>query len=97
MRIALFSGNYNYVREGANQALNRLVGRGLEKGHQFRIYSPVTNTPAFEPVGELVPVPSFPIPMRSEFRLATGLPRHIRDDERGYDVVSRKLHCERGH
>ena len=27
MRIALFSGNYNYVREGANQALNRLVGR----------------------------------------------------------------------
>ncbi len=26
LRIALFSGNYNYVRDGANQALNRLVG-----------------------------------------------------------------------
>jgi hypothetical protein len=24
-RIALFSGNYNYLRDGANQALNRLV------------------------------------------------------------------------
>ena len=26
LRVALFSGNYNYVRDGANQALNRLVG-----------------------------------------------------------------------
>lgn len=84
MRIALFSGNYNYVREGANQALNRLVARGLERGHEFRIYSPVTDTPAFEPVGELVPVPSIPIPMRSEFRLATGLPRRVRNDVRRF-------------
>ena len=80
MRIALFTGNYNYVREGANQALNRLVARGLEKGHAFRIYSPVTETPAFEPVGDLVPVPSIALPVRSEFRLAPGLPRRIRKD-----------------
>jgi phosphatidylinositol alpha 1,6-mannosyltransferase len=80
MRIALFSGNYNYVREGANQALNRLVGGGLERGHAFRIYSPVTNTPAFEPAGDLVPVPSIALPVRSEFRLAPGLPRQIRED-----------------
>ena len=26
LRVALFSGNYNYVRDGANQALNRFVG-----------------------------------------------------------------------
>jgi hypothetical protein len=26
LRIALYSGNYNYVRDGANQALNRLAG-----------------------------------------------------------------------
>ena len=84
MRVALFSGNYNYVREGANQALNRLVGRGLEKGHEFRIYSPVTDTPAFEPVGDLVPVPSIPIPLRSEFRLAMGLPSRVRDDVRRF-------------
>ena len=80
MRIALFSGNYNYVREGANQALNRLVARGLEKGHTFRIYSPVTDTPAFEPAGDLVPVPSVALPVRSEFRLAPGLPRRVRED-----------------
>ncbi len=81
MRVALFSGNYNYLREGANQALNRLV-RFLEEeeGHSVRVYSPVTDTPAFKPAGTLVPVPSIALPVRSEFRLALGLPRAIRDD-----------------
>jgi phosphatidylinositol alpha 1,6-mannosyltransferase len=80
MRIALFSGNYNYVREGANQALNRLVGYLEQAGHQVRVYSPVTDTPAFEPVGTLIPVPSVALPVRSEFRLALGLPRRLRKD-----------------
>ena len=81
MRVALFSGNYNYLREGANQALNRLVGHlEADGGHEVRVYSPVTDTPAFEPAGTLVPVPSIALPVRSEFRLALGLPRAIRDD-----------------
>jgi phosphatidylinositol alpha 1,6-mannosyltransferase len=81
VRIALFSGNYNYVREGANQALDRLV-RYLEDdgGNVVRIYSPVTATPAFEPAGTLVPVPSVALPVRSEFRLGLGLSRRLRDD-----------------
>ena len=54
LRIALFSGNYNYVRDGANQALNRLVGWLLEHGAAVRVYSPTTKTPAFEPAGDLV-------------------------------------------
>ena len=81
MRIALFSGNYNYLREGANQALNRLVGYlEAEGGHQVRVYSPVTDTPAFEPVGTLIPVSSVRLPVRGEFQLALGLPRAIRAD-----------------
>ena len=84
MRIALFSGNYNYVREGANQALNRLVRFCEDKGHQVRVYSPVTETPAFEPEGELVPVPSVRLPVRGEFRLALGLAQHLRDDIRRF-------------
>lgn len=84
MRIGLFSGNYNYVREGANQALNRLVAQGERKGHKFRVYSPVTETPAFEPSGDLVPVPSIALPVRNEFRLAPGLPAKIRDDVRAF-------------
>jgi glycosyltransferase involved in cell wall biosynthesis len=84
MRIALFSGNYNYIREGANQALNRLVRYAEDRGHRVRVYSPVTDTPAFEPEGELVPVPSVALPIRTEFRLALRLPRAIRGDIRRF-------------
>lgn len=80
MRVALFSGNYNYLREGANQALNRLVAYAEQNGVKYRVYSPVTDTPAFEPTGDLVAVPSIPLPGRSEFRLAPGLPLAIRED-----------------
>jgi phosphatidylinositol alpha 1,6-mannosyltransferase len=80
LRIALFSGNYNYVRDGANQALNRLVDYLLRQGAAVRVYAPTTDTPAFEPAGDLVSVPSLPIPGRGEYRIALGLPAHIRDD-----------------
>ena len=78
LRIALFSGNYNYVRDGANQALNRLVGYGLGQGASFRIYSPTIAEPAFPPTGDLVDVPAMPLPGgRGEYRLARGLPNHV--------------------
>jgi len=80
LRIALFSGNYNYVRDGANQALNRLVGFLLRQGVQVRVYAPTTDTPAFEPTGDLVSVPSFPIPLRSEYRVPSALSARIRRD-----------------
>jgi len=81
MRIALFSGNYNYLKEGANQALNKLAGYlEAQEGCEVRAYSPVTDTPAFEPAGTLVPVKSITLPMRNEFRLALGLPSEIRRD-----------------
>jgi phosphatidylinositol alpha 1,6-mannosyltransferase len=90
VRIALFSGNYNYLREGANQALNKLVSH-LEgqAGCTVRVDSPVTDTPAFEPAGTLIPVPSIALPIRSEFRLCLGLPRAIRADIRGFrpDII----------
>ena len=69
LRIALFSGNYNYVRDGANQALNRLVAYLLRQGAHVRVYSPVVDDPAFPPTGDLVDVPSFPIPGRDEYRV----------------------------
>lgn len=84
LRVALFSGNYNYVREGANQALNRLVEHLLARGAAVRVYSPTTDTPAFEPAGDLISVPSIALPHRSEFRIALGLPRSIRQDIRSF-------------
>ncbi len=80
LRVALFSGNYNYVRDGANQALNRLVGFLLKQGAHVRIYSPTVAKPAFPATGDLVSVPSFPIPFRSEYRFAFRLPMRVRRD-----------------
>ncbi|MFV3456566.1 hypothetical protein ACNJD1_21105, partial [Mycobacterium tuberculosis] len=48
-RIALFSGNYNYVRDGANRALNRLVDVLERRGARVRVYSPTARVPAFAP------------------------------------------------
>ena len=80
IRVALFSGNYNYVRDGANQALNRLVGYLLRQGVQVRVYSPTTDTPAFEPTGDLVSIKSVPVPGREEYRLGLGLGAEVRRD-----------------
>lgn len=81
LRVALFSGNYNYVKDGANQALNLLVGHLLSKGVQVRVYSPTTDTPAFEPTGDLVSVPALPMPGgRGEYRFALGLTPKTRAD-----------------
>lgn len=81
LRIALFSGNYNYVRDGANQALNRLVGYLLRQGAQVRVYSPVVENPAFPPTGDLVGLPSLAMPFgRGEYRFPTGLSPRVRRD-----------------
>jgi len=85
LRIALFSGNYNYVRDGANQALNRLVGFLLRQGAQVRVYSPTVEHPAFPPTGDLVSVPSIAIPGRPEYRLAYRLPDSVRRDLAAFD------------
>jgi len=78
--VALFSGNYNYVRDGANQALNRLAGYLLRQGVKLRVYSPTVEHPAFPPTGDLVDVPAIPIPGRSEYRLPVSLSASVRRD-----------------
>ena len=81
LRVALFSGNFNYTRDGSNQALNRLVSH-LENacGCEVRIYSPTNRTPAFAPAGQLISAPSISIPTRPDYRLALGLTPRIRAD-----------------
>ena len=80
LRVALFSGNYNYVRDGANQALNRLVGYLLRQGVQVRVYSPTVDNPAFPATGDVVDIPAVPIPGRSEYRLPLALPAYVKRD-----------------
>jgi len=85
LRVALFSGNYNYVRDGANQALNRLVGYLLRQGVQVRIYSPTVAEPAFPATGDVVSLPAVPIPGRSEYRMPLALSAAARRDLAAFD------------
>lgn len=80
LRIALFSGNYNMTVDGANKALNRLVGYLLGKGAAVRVYSPTIANPDFAPTGDLVSVPSMAIPGRSEYRIPLHLSGRVRED-----------------
>src|SRR6186997_3350582 len=80
LRVALFSGNYNYVRDGANQALNRLADFLLRNGAAVRVYAPVVENPDFEPTGDLVPVPSIPVPLRGEYQLPLRLSAKVKRD-----------------
>jgi glycosyltransferase involved in cell wall biosynthesis len=84
LRVALFSGNYNYVRDGANQALNRLVGYLLRNGAAVRVYSPVVAQPAFEPTGDLINLPSLALPGRGEYRLPLLLGPNARRDLKAF-------------
>lgn len=85
LRVALFSGNYNYVRDGANQALNRLVEYLLRQGVKVRVYSPTVKNPAFPATGDLVDIPAIPIPGRSEYRLPISLAARVRRDLRQFN------------
>jgi glycosyltransferase involved in cell wall biosynthesis len=73
LRVALISGNYNMVRDGPTQALGRLVRHLLDEGAQVRIFCPTVTNPQVDQPGEIVPIPSFPIPGRSEYRVPLGL------------------------
>jgi phosphatidylinositol alpha 1,6-mannosyltransferase len=85
LRVAIFTGNYNYVRDGANQALNRLVAYLLRQGAAVRIYSPTVKEPAFPPTGELVHIPSLPVPARAEYHFPIGLPARAKRDIKRFD------------
>jgi glycosyltransferase involved in cell wall biosynthesis len=81
LRVALFSGNYNYVMDGPVRALNKLVDRLEELGHAVVVFAPTTRTPAFKHSGRLVSAPSVPLPgSRREYRFTLGLTPALKSD-----------------
>lgn len=78
LRVALFSGNYNYITDGANKALNRLVGYLEDNGIPVLVFSPTGKEPAFDYRGTVVSVPSISIPGRAEYRLGMGLSKRLK-------------------
>ena len=84
LRIALFTGNYNYVRDGATQALNRLVEYLLRQGAAVRVYAPTVDEPALPPMGEIVHIPATGFPGRPEYKFPLGIPPRVRRDVRAF-------------
>src|SRR5262249_35129532 len=74
LRVALFTGNYNMIRDGVSLILNRLVSFLEAQGVEVLVLSPTIDRPAFAPQGTLLSVPSIPVPLRPEYRITLGLP-----------------------
>jgi len=79
LRVALISGNYNMVRDGPTQALGRLVRHLLDHGAEVRIFAPTVANPQVNQPGTIVPLPSFAIPGRGEYRIPIGLVGEARE------------------
>lgn len=78
-RIALFTGNYNHIRDGVSLTLNRMVSFLEEKGIAVKIFGPTIDEPVFPPNGEFVSVPSVPMSgTRSEYRITTKFPSEVK-------------------
>ncbi len=80
LRIALFSGNYNYVMDGPVRALNKLVAHLETRGHKVLVFAPTIKNPAFDHSGTLISVPSIALPgSRSEYRLGLGVHGKVKE------------------
>lgn len=74
LRVAIFTGNYNHIRDGVSLTLNRLVDFLERKGIPVIVFGPTVDEPALEHNGKLVSVPSVPMPGRPEYRVTVGFP-----------------------
>ncbi|HUF88244.1 MAG TPA: glycosyltransferase family 1 protein [Thermohalobaculum sp.] len=79
LRVALVSGNYNYIMDGAARAQNMLVAHLIKRGHEVLVFAPTLPEPAFQHAGTVIAVPSVALPgKRGEYRLGLGLGRAAR-------------------
>jgi glycosyltransferase involved in cell wall biosynthesis len=77
LRVAIFTGNYNYIRDGAALTLNRLVKYLEEQNIPVLVFAPEVDEPAFKHNGTMVGTPSIPmlVPGRDEYRIAYRFPK----------------------
>src|SRR5688572_2485544 len=77
-RVALFTGNYNYVIDGVALTMNRLVEYLERVGVPVRVYAPTAARPVLDHAGTLVPVPS--VPLVPPYRLGLGVTPSVKRD-----------------
>lgn len=78
MRVAIFTGNYNHIRDGVSLTLNRLVDFLQSQNVEVLVFGPTIPEPAFEHIGTLIAVPSVRMPGRPEYRITIGFPKDAR-------------------
>lgn len=76
LRVALFTGNYNHIRDGVSLTLNRLVSYLESQNIPVLVFGPSNKEPVIDHCGELIVTPSIPmlVPGRDEYRIATHFP-----------------------
>ena len=82
LRVALFTGNYNHIKDGVSLTLNRLVDFLEKQGVEVLIFGPTIKKPALNHNGRLVPAPSMKMPVggRGEYRLSLGFSSHAKEE-----------------
>ncbi len=80
LRVALFTGNYNHIRDGVSLTLNRLVKYLESQNIPVLVFGPSIKEPLIDHCGELVVTPSIPMLVsgRDEYRLTTTFPKAAR-------------------
>lgn len=73
-KVALFTGNYNHIRDGVSLTLNRLVAHLLQNNFEVLVFGPTIKKPALKHEGTLIAVPSIRMPGRPEYRITTWFP-----------------------
>lgn len=78
LRVALFTGNYNHIKDGVSLTLNRLVKFLEEQGIPVLVFGPTIAEPELKHNGRLVRLPSIRMPVsgRGEYRVTTGMSVH---------------------
>jgi len=84
-RIALFAGAYNHIADGVALTLNHLVDYLEDRDIPARVFAPTGDDPALDHAGTLIPVPSIPLPGRSEYRCSLGLTSSVRAELEAFD------------
>lgn len=74
MRVAIFTGNYNHIRDGVSLTLNRLVDYLQRNDVEVLVFGPTIAEPALDHIGTLIAVPSIRMPGRPEYRITTRFP-----------------------
>ncbi|MEX0845185.1 MAG: glycosyltransferase family 1 protein [Balneolaceae bacterium] len=75
LRVALFTGNYNHIKDGVSLTLNRLVRFLEEQGIPVLVFGPTIKNPELDHNGRLVKLPSIRMPVsgRGEYRVTSGI------------------------